>query len=291
MTFDPRSEAALATLVPHARSQARAFLKAVLGAGLNIRIIDGSRTFAAQDALFARGRGGNKSGAIVTRARGGFSNHNFGIAWDIGVFDAEGAYIPESGDYAKAGVIGRDRGLTWGGDWAGIVDRPHFQCRSTRTIAQMRALVLANGGDITDPKAMAAIDALVITADSKDTKDSTNGTGSPETPPKSPAADPTAADWQPIDVYLNTRKFDIAAYFKDSRVWVSPGDFTDYFGGSVVVKAGTPTEATLVLEGETALLTGVLHQRRLIVKFADLNQILGYSFRFDSAKKRLTLSK
>ena len=272
-TIDSRSETNIATLVPRAGKQARAFLQAVLDAGLRVRIIDGSRSFAAQDALYAKGRNG-KPGPVVTNARGGFSNHNFGIAWDIGVFDADGKYLPESADYAKAGAIGRTLGLEWGGDWENIVDLPHFQCVSALPIAKMRALVLANGGDITDARALAAINVL-LASDSADT-------------PPSPA--PTD-DWQPIDVYLNTKKFDIAAYYKDSRVWVSPGDFADYFGGSVVTSPASPNRATLHLEGETRNLVGEVHKKHLLVKFADVNTVFGYAFRFDSAKKRLTLSK
>lgn len=270
--FDKRSETNIGTLVPRARKQARKFLRAVLVADLNVRIIDGSRTFASQDALYAKGR--TRPGTVVTNARGGFSNHNFGIAWDIGIFDSDGKYLTESPDYSKAGAIGRAQGLEWGGDWKGIVDRPHFQCRSALPIAAMRTLVLENGGDIADPRAEAVIDALL--AD--------------DTEIKPPAPSPVD-DWQPIDVYLNAKKFDIIAYFKDSRAWISVDDFADYFGGAVDRKPSAPTRATLRLEGDTVTLTGVVVKKRLIVKFADVNTLFGYTFRFDSAKKRLTLSR
>ena len=39
------------------------------------------RTFAEQDALYAQGR--TKAGSIVTKARGGQSYHNYGLAIDI----------------------------------------------------------------------------------------------------------------------------------------------------------------------------------------------------------------
>ena len=65
---------------------------------------------------------------IVTNAPAGYSNHNFGIAFDIGVF--EGAkYIPESPKYKAVGAIGMDIGLDWGGNWKSIQDEPHFQLR------------------------------------------------------------------------------------------------------------------------------------------------------------------
>ncbi|MES2465219.1 MAG: M15 family metallopeptidase [Armatimonadota bacterium] len=275
MTLDKRSETNIATLVPNARKQARAFMKAVLLAEINAQIIGGSRTFAQQDALYERGR--TKPGSKVTNARGGFSYHNFGIAWDIGIFDGDGKYLTQSADYGKAGAIGRSLGLEWGGDWKGIVDQPHFQCKSSLKIADMRALVLANGGDISDPRAIGAIDALIAPL-ARDT----------ETEPKKPVV---KEEWEPVEVYLNTRKFDITAYFKDSRAWISVDDFTDYFGGVVIQKPKTPTKVTVQLQGEDMALTGEVYKKRLLVKFADINRIFEFPFRFDSVKKRLTLSK
>jgi hypothetical protein len=273
-TLDARSESNIATLVPNAQKQARAFLNAVLEAGIQARIIGGSRTFAQQDALYARGR--TVPGTRVTNARGGFSYHNFGIAWDIGIFDEDGKYLNQSDDYKKAGRIGRELGLEWGGDWKGIVDQPHFQCKSSLKIADMRALVLANGGDISDPRAIGAINSLI----SRDA----------ETEAK-PRLLPVIEEWQPIDVYFNTRKFSIEAYFKDSRTWVSINDFTDYFGGVVVKKPRSTTKVSLHLQGEVTPMTGVIHNKRLVVKFADINSVFGLAFRFDSTKKRLTLSR
>ena len=89
-SFDARSEACIMTLQPDAQSKARAFLKAATTLPLTYKIISGTRTYAAQDELFARGR--TKPGHRVTNAKGGQSNHNFGIAWDVGIFD-NGKYL------------------------------------------------------------------------------------------------------------------------------------------------------------------------------------------------------
>jgi peptidoglycan L-alanyl-D-glutamate endopeptidase CwlK len=136
-TFDDRSEKNIKTLEPRAQEKAREFLQKVREAGINARIIGGSRTFAEQDELFAMGR--TKPGKIVTNARGGFSNHNFGVAWDIGIFEGT-QFLGDSKLYAAAGKIGKSIGLEWGGDFKTIIDQPHFQCKTGKTLAELRAL-------------------------------------------------------------------------------------------------------------------------------------------------------
>ena len=123
-SFDGRSESNIQTLLPTTQKKARDFMKSVQAAGVTIKIISGTRTFAEQDALYRQGRDlpGNK----VTNARGGQSNHNFGVAWDIGVFQ-NGQYLDESPLYRQVGSIGKEMGLEWGGDWKSMTDEPHFQ--------------------------------------------------------------------------------------------------------------------------------------------------------------------
>lgn len=65
-------------------------------------------------------------GAIVTNARAGHSNHNFGLAFDIGVFRG-GRYLAESPVYKAVGALGIELGLSWGGNWKDIKDQPHFE--------------------------------------------------------------------------------------------------------------------------------------------------------------------
>ena len=128
-SFDTRSEANLATLALPVQQLARSFLNRVLESGMLVRIISGTRTYAEQDALFRKGRFGNP-GPRVTNARGGQSNHNFGIAWDIGVFTTTGGYVTEGPPYkraAKLGRAGQEDAIEWGGDWTSFVDLPHFQ--------------------------------------------------------------------------------------------------------------------------------------------------------------------
>lgn len=123
---DPRSEGVIATLHASVQPYARALVLKAAADGITIKVISGLRTYAEQEALYAKGR--TKPGPRVTNARGGYSNHNFGIAFDIGVFNGS-QYVPESPRYKAVGVLGMELGLDWGGNWKTIKDEPHFQLR------------------------------------------------------------------------------------------------------------------------------------------------------------------
>lgn len=137
-TFDTRSERNIHGLSLRAQREARSFLGRLLDAGHRASILSGTRTYAEQDRLFAQGRFGNP-GAIVTKAEGGHSNHNFGIAWDVGLFTASGAYIQTDPEYQAASAAGKGPMLEWGGDWKTFRDFPHYQLKvKTTTIAELR---------------------------------------------------------------------------------------------------------------------------------------------------------
>jgi peptidoglycan L-alanyl-D-glutamate endopeptidase CwlK len=123
---DDRSEKVIATLLPEVQPYARALVTKAGADGITIKVISGLRTYDEQNDLYAQGR--TKPGKIVTNARGGFSNHNFGIAFDVGVFEGS-QYLDESPKYKAVGVLGMDLGLEWGGNWKTIQDEPHFQLR------------------------------------------------------------------------------------------------------------------------------------------------------------------
>jgi peptidoglycan L-alanyl-D-glutamate endopeptidase CwlK len=125
-TVDPRSEKNIATLHPRVQPYARSFIQKAAAAGITIKIISGLRTYADQNALYTQGR--TAPGAIVTNARGGYSNHNFGLAFDIGIFSGS-KYLEESPLYAAVAPIALDLGLEWGGNWKTLQDLPHYQLR------------------------------------------------------------------------------------------------------------------------------------------------------------------
>jgi peptidoglycan L-alanyl-D-glutamate endopeptidase CwlK len=149
MKFDERTERNIATLHPRAQAEARTFMRAVVPImaerGIDVKVISGTRSYSEQDVLYAQGR--TAPGPRVTNARGGYSNHNFGIAWDIGLFQ-KGKYLEESPFYRECGEIGRSLGLDWGGDWKSFPDEPHFQLKTGFTLAQMRIRVAAGASVI-----------------------------------------------------------------------------------------------------------------------------------------------
>ncbi len=123
---DSRSEAVIATLLPEVQPLARQLVIQAAAKGITIKILSGLRTYEQQDALYAQGR--TAPGQIVSNARGGYSNHNFGLAFDIGVFE-NGKYMGESPKYAQLGPIGVAIGLAWGGNWKSLKDTPHYELR------------------------------------------------------------------------------------------------------------------------------------------------------------------
>lgn len=121
-----RSERVIATLHARVQPYARSLYFKAREHGLTINIISGLRSYAEQDALYAQGR--TRAGKKVTNARGGYSNHNFGIAFDVGLFERN-QYLGESPLYKAVGALGEELGLEWGGNWRTLVDQPHFQLR------------------------------------------------------------------------------------------------------------------------------------------------------------------
>jgi peptidoglycan L-alanyl-D-glutamate endopeptidase CwlK len=139
-SFDARSEGNIITLLPKAQTEARRFLQLFKNADKDVRIISGTRTYDEQDALYAQGR--TKPGPIVTNAKGGQSNHNFGIAWDIGIFN-NGSYSQNDEEYISlAGtILPQIHTIEWGGNWHAIIDNPHYQLKAVSDdVATIRGL-------------------------------------------------------------------------------------------------------------------------------------------------------
>jgi len=120
---DPRSEKNLATVQPQLAKLGRELLRRLAAEGLTFKVTSGNRTQAEQDKLYAQGRNGNK-GPVVTWTRK--SRHIGGKAIDITLFSGKNP-VWDSKHYDRAGVIGEQLGLVWGGRWKRTPDKPHFE--------------------------------------------------------------------------------------------------------------------------------------------------------------------
>jgi RHS repeat-associated protein len=135
-TGDSPTDKNIQSLNPAIRMMAKNFIiEANKSSGdTKIRIAQGHRTYAEQDALYAKGR--TAPGSIVTKARGGYSNHNFGLAFDIvGITNGKVDY---NLDWTKLSGIGKSNGFDWGGDWKSFQDKPHFENLFGNSLKQLR---------------------------------------------------------------------------------------------------------------------------------------------------------
>ena len=122
----PSSEKRLQQTHPALASAVRAMIADLSAKGLVVEIVQGLRTFAEQDELYAKGR--TKPGQIVTQARGGESNHNYGLAVDLCPFtDDKPDWNAPMSAWAAIGAAAEKHGLEWGGQWKKFIDKPHVQ--------------------------------------------------------------------------------------------------------------------------------------------------------------------
>ena len=153
--FDERTEKNLASLDPKAQPAFRRFIAAAREEaakhGCQYIGIAGNRTYAEQNALYAQGR--TAPGPKVTNAKGGESNHNFGIAMDFGVFRAKRYLDGGNPDDSKlaadihkaAAVHAKANGIEWGGDWKSFKDFPHFEVHTGLSSAAKRQRMASVG--------------------------------------------------------------------------------------------------------------------------------------------------
>lgn len=154
--LDGRSLRNLATLDPAlvegAKKLVLAIKRRLAHEGLTYTVISGSRTWEEQDKLYSIGRRGVPGEQKRTNARGGQSLHNYGIAFDGGIF-RHGRYLDGSTSRLErevaacahriAGGIAKEHGWEWGGDWTLFPDPPHIQYKTGLTLAQLRERVQA----------------------------------------------------------------------------------------------------------------------------------------------------
>jgi peptidoglycan LD-endopeptidase CwlK len=147
--MDATSEQRLALVHPTLAAKVQAAFAALSAQGTYFCVAQGLRTYAEQDALYAQGR--TTPGHIVTNARGGYSNHNFGCAVDCYPYlSGPGGAINWSANSPQFRAMVsalESQGLTWGGSWTSLPDAPHFQLENvpvTPTNADRQAFATGN---------------------------------------------------------------------------------------------------------------------------------------------------
>jgi peptidoglycan L-alanyl-D-glutamate endopeptidase CwlK len=126
-TWEERTNEVIQTLDARVQPLARAFVNLADMSGVQLAVYEGFRTFERQDRFYRQG---------VSRARAGQSYHNYGLAMDA-VPIVEGRADWDSKKWDEVGRLGKALGFEWGGEFKGLVDKPHFQLRFGQTWQQL----------------------------------------------------------------------------------------------------------------------------------------------------------
>lgn len=185
MSYDPKKISGtdhrdLEVLHPDVQELANIFIKNANNylkpLGFNTKPVSTLRTWTEQTKIYNQGR--TTPGAVVSNAKAGDSIHNWGCAFDLGIYkdgeywdaavkkDANGKNIPDNVKRNKAvqlhieiSKISKSIGLFWGGDFNSIKDYPHYQY--TGKYSNSEFLAKAKSGvsvdDLLDP-----IGALIV---------------------------------------------------------------------------------------------------------------------------------
>lgn len=148
-----KSAGRIATLQQPLQLMASVLIDRCYSRGVWIVITQAYRTISEQNALYAKGRDANgkviKPREVVTNARGGYSIHNFGYAFDFALLLRDGRTVSwdtlrdddkdSIPDWDEVVIEAKKMGLEWGGDWRSFVDMPHLQWVQGLSTAQFRS--------------------------------------------------------------------------------------------------------------------------------------------------------
>lgn len=116
---------------------ARKFLAKAKAEGIDLLVTCTYRSPEDQANLYRQGR--TRPGKVVTNARPWKSWHQYRVAFDVVPIKNGKPIWNDVALWNRIGALGESVGLTWGGRWTSIVDRPHFQATGGKTMAQLRA--------------------------------------------------------------------------------------------------------------------------------------------------------
>ncbi len=119
---------------------------------IKIRIVQGFRSFADQDKIYAQGR--TLTGAIVSNAKGGESYHNYGLAIDFCIVHEDGSISWDMNEqdanhiaiWKQVTDLFGMKGFAWGGVWK-FKDNPHLEKTFGFTFIQLQQKISAGRVD------------------------------------------------------------------------------------------------------------------------------------------------
>ena len=110
-------------LRPDVRANLQIFVEMCKAEGLPVLITQTVRDDEYQAYLYAQGR--TRPGNIITNGKR-TTFHGAGLAFDI-CKNVKGEEYSDNYFFDRCGAIGKRVGFSWGGNWRGLPDRPHFQ--------------------------------------------------------------------------------------------------------------------------------------------------------------------
>jgi peptidoglycan LD-endopeptidase CwlK len=133
-----KSKPRLANVHHQVKSAAEELICQAHAQGILVLITQGLRTNEQQAEIYAQGR--TKPGNIVSYAKPGYSYHNYGLAVDYCLLDANGKAVWAVTDqWSQVAQIAKSLGFEWGGDWTDFKDYPHLQMTFGLSIRQLLA--------------------------------------------------------------------------------------------------------------------------------------------------------
>lgn len=115
----------ISLLRPDVAANCRKWVERCKAVGLNVLITNTVRDKEYQEYLYAQGR--TKPGSIVTNGRTPtFHSDKVGCAFDF-CKNVKGHEYDDADFFKKAGMIAKEIGFSWGGDWKSFPDKPHIQ--------------------------------------------------------------------------------------------------------------------------------------------------------------------
>jgi RHS repeat-associated protein len=115
--WDEHTKERIQTLHPEIRDKVTQLILDLQKQDMTVRVTDYFRTMKEQDELFDK---------KITKAKGGQSYHNYGLAIDVVEIKDGNANYDSIESYEKIAAAAKAIGFEWGGDWT-TPDKPHFQ--------------------------------------------------------------------------------------------------------------------------------------------------------------------